>query len=164
MKWSLFKENIAIYVLLFLFWLLLSRTVSFQSVIVGLLVSSSVLIFCKEMHINKNETSFTSFKKIIYFFYFIIRLIIKIAKANFEVAMIVLNPTLPIEPVFIEVPMNINKTLNKVILANSITLTPGTLTVDVKDDYIIIHALTQKSCSEAENDILNRTVESFEEN
>jgi multicomponent Na+:H+ antiporter subunit E len=72
---------------------------------------------------------------IVYFFLFLRELV----KANLDVAVRVLNPSLPIRPGIVEVKTGMKSALGKLVLANSITLTPGTLTLDVRDDRMFIH-------------------------
>lgn len=64
-------------------------------------------------------------------------------KANFEIAKVVLDPKLPIDPGFVKKQTILAKDedLEKLIVASSITLTPGTLTVDVVDDCYLIHTV-----------------------
>ncbi len=63
----------------------------------------------------------------------------ELVKANIDVASRVLNPSLPIRPGIVEVKTGMKSSLGKLLLANSITLTPGTLTLDVRDDRMFIH-------------------------
>lgn len=69
----------------------------------------------------------------------------EIAKANIDVAKIVLDPELPISPVLVNVPATQRTDVGKVIYANSITLTPGTVSVEVMDDKILVHAVTREA-------------------
>lgn len=69
-------------------------------------------------------------------------LIREIARANASVIRIVLSPKLPIEPSVVTVTASQRTDLGRVIYGNSITLTPGTLTVDVDGDQFTVHALT----------------------
>lgn len=62
-----------------------------------------------------------------------------LVKSNLDVARRVLTPSLPIRPAVVEVTTSLRSPLGKLLLANSITLTPGTLTVDVQDDRILVH-------------------------
>lgn len=68
----------------------------------------------------------------------------QIAKANVDVAWRVLHPKLPIDPVLERVPTSQHTDLGRVIYANSITLTPGTVATDVTEKTIEVHALTRK--------------------
>jgi len=60
-------------------------------------------------------------------------------KANFDVAYRVLHPAMPIKPGIVKVKLNLKTDMARIMLANSITMTPGTITVDIVDDYIYIH-------------------------
>ena len=64
---------------------------------------------------------------------------VALIKANLDVARRVLSPSLPIRPAVVEIRTGLKSPLGKLLLANSITLTPGTLSVDVKDDRILVH-------------------------
>lgn len=66
----------------------------------------------------------------------------EIAKANIEVAAIVLSPSLPIDPSMETFQPAVPGSLPVTTLANSITLTPGTITVDVRDNDFFVHTLT----------------------
>jgi len=72
---------------------------------------------------------------ILYFFYFLGALI----KSNLDVAFRVLHPKLPIRPGIVKVKTKLTTPLGRLMLANSITLTPGTITVDTKGEDFYIH-------------------------
>ncbi|MAQ19538.1 MAG: cation transporter [Sandaracinus sp.] len=65
----------------------------------------------------------------------------EVVKANWQVAKVILNPKLPIRPHLIRVPADQRTTLGKVILANTITITPGTISLDLRDGVILVHCL-----------------------
>ena len=71
----------------------------------------------------------------------------KVTVSCVQVAVTVLRPSLPINPGFSRVPMTQKDDLGKLVHANSITLTPGTISVRVEDDYIEMHALNCKNDS-----------------
>jgi len=79
----------------------------------------------------------------------------KLVVANVQMAKLVLTPSLPIKPGFIVVKTGLQGDLAKLSLANAITLTPGTLSVDVKEDEVLIHWVTVKgeTASEHRNEI-----------
>ena len=60
-------------------------------------------------------------------------------------------------PIF-KVPLHIKKDLNKVIYANAITLTPGTLSVDMDENFILVHALTNAAANGIEGSILEQGI------
>lgn len=73
-----------------------------------------------------------------------------IVKANIDVAVRILKPGLPISPRLVKIKASQQNDLGRVVYANSITLTPGTVTVDMQGDEMTIHALT----AQAEADLL----------
>jgi multicomponent Na+:H+ antiporter subunit E len=60
-------------------------------------------------------------------------------RSNVDMARRVLSPSLPINPAVVEVRTQLQSSLGKLVLANSITLTPGTLTIDVQADRLLVH-------------------------
>lgn len=68
----------------------------------------------------------------------------EIAISSFDVARIILKPTMPISPVVVEMETNSDNEVNQVILGNSITLSPGTVTLDVYKGKLLVHCLTKQ--------------------
>ena len=67
----------------------------------------------------------------------------EVIRSTIEVARIVLSPAMRIEPRVVEINTGDFGPVDQALLGNSITLTPGTLTVDVQDDRMLVHALTE---------------------
>lgn len=66
-----------------------------------------------------------------------------VIRSNIDVAKRIWSPSLPVEPVWLRLDTQVTTPLEKTLYANSITLTPGTLTTDVRDDHFLVHSLTQ---------------------
>jgi multicomponent Na+:H+ antiporter subunit E len=75
-------------------------------------------------------------------FFYVPWLLWEILKSGIDVMRIILDPRLPIRPHLIRVKASQRSELGQVIYANSITLTPGTISLDVRNDRILVHALT----------------------
>ena len=129
---------------LFVFWLLITWTFHYQSVIGGLVVCILVVAFCRDIMIFGEERPRVTLLNFFRLIKYIASLIISMIEANIDVAKIVLSPKMPISPTFIEFKTNLKYDLTKVVFANSITLTPGTLTVELEDDVYLVHGLTRK--------------------
>lgn len=82
----------------------------------------------------------------------------EITKANVEIAYAVLHPELPIDPALVEFDAAVWAELPVATLANSITLTPGTLTVDVTREHFTVHTLTESSRADLLEGGLERAV------
>jgi multicomponent Na+:H+ antiporter subunit E len=89
-------------------------------------------------------------------------LLLAIFRSNIDVALRILNPRLPISPTLIRTRASQKHALGKVIYANSITLTPGTVSVEVEDDLILVHALSRKSAGELQEGEMDRRVTAIE--
>ncbi len=89
-------------------------------------------------------------------------LVWEVVKANIDVARRILTPSLPISPRMIKVKAGQQSDLGRVIYANSITLTPGTVSVDVEDDTILVHALTKEAADGVETGEMDRKVTRLE--
>ena len=67
----------------------------------------------------------------------------EIVKANVQVVKAVLKPDLEVSPTLVKVPLNTDVDIAETMFANSITLTPGTVAVDMQPDHILVHALLE---------------------
>jgi multicomponent Na+:H+ antiporter subunit E len=84
-------------------------------------------------------------------------LLYAVVRANLAMAVVVLDPRLPIDPSVVRVPAPTSR-VGRALLANSITLTPGTLTVDVVGDALVVHTLTMATRADLETGRLARAV------
>lgn len=97
----------------------------------------ATLIFGRYLEISVKKI----FNPVRYFWLtlYIVFFIWECVKANFDVAYRVLHPAMPIRPGIVKVKLDIKSEFGRTILANSITMTPGTISVDIIDDDIFIH-------------------------
>jgi multicomponent Na+:H+ antiporter subunit E len=75
----------------------------------------------------------------------------QLALSNFDVARRVISPALPVHPELVEVRTGLTSDLGRMLLANSITLTPGTLTVEAEGDRLLIHWIDSTPGSDLES-------------
>ncbi len=87
----------------------------------------------------------------------------EIVKSSLDVARIVLSPSLPISPEVVKIKASSERQIDQAILANSITLTPGTLALDVYNGEIIVHALTKAGADELKQGEMDRRVAALRE-
>ena len=152
------------YVLLMGFWLILSPNHTSQAVVSGLALSGFVAYYSRDIWFSPEEMPLYTLKHFRNMVRFFGILLVEIVKANIDVAKIVLNPTMPINPQFVIVPMMLKNDVNKVIYGNSVTLTPGTLTVEIKNDYFVIHALTNEAAYAMKGSFIEKWILRQEEN
>ena len=85
-------------------------------------------------------------------------LLVEIFKSSMEVVRIVLNPRLPISPTVVYLDAEPKGPVGQVILANTITLTPGTVTLDVFNNRVVVHCLTREGAAALEAGDANRRI------
>ena len=89
-------------------------------------------------------------------------LAIKVIKSNLDVTRRIWTPGKSISPKLVRLKLSQQTALGKVIYANSITLTPGTVTLAIEDDEILVHALTQADAAVLETGEMDRKVRELE--
>jgi len=121
-----------------LLWVLLTGTLNSQELLSGAVVSLVVtILFARRLAIF-GGFRFT-FLAPFYILSYLGNFLLALVRANFDLAGRVLSPSLPIHPELVEVKTSLKSPLAKLLLANTITLTPGTLTVDVEGDTLLVH-------------------------
>ncbi len=91
-------------------------------------------------------------------------LIWQIVLSGISVSRIILSPSLPISPALIRVKASQKSAVGLVTYANSITLTPGTVSVDIEGDTILVHAITEDGAKDVAGGEMDRMVKRFEGN
>ncbi len=126
------------FAVLLLLWLLLAGSLAVQEVVAGAAVALVVTIIAAPrlgIFTGMRFSLGAPVALLRYLVHFFKALII----ANLDVARRVLAPSLPLRPAVVEVQTGLRSSLGRMLLANSITLTPGTLTIDVRDDRLFVH-------------------------
>lgn len=158
------KYSWCIFLMLTVSWLILTPIINAQSVLIGVSVSLLIVIYSRDLAFSEKEIPQLSLKNLMTVIRFFLRLLVEIVKSNINVALIVLNPSLPLSPRFIKVPVKFNKDLVKVIYGNAVTMTPGTLTVDVSEDGFLIHALTKEAAESMTDSIIEYYCRKLDDN
>ena len=131
------------YFLLFGFWVLLNGKWTAEIAIVGVIVCAALYAFmCSFMGYSPKKEWQLALRvpKIIgYFFY----LVGEIFKSSWGTMVLIWSPEKEIQPRVTSFRTKLKTDAGKVVLANSITMTPGTITVDVQDDLFLIHCLDE---------------------
>lgn len=125
-------------------WLLLTTTFHYQEFWVGIIVALIVALFTNEFYLRLGFPPVNP-KRLVFFLWYIVVLFVEIIKANFDVAFRVIHPSLPINPGVVVIQTQLKSDIAKTILANSITLTPGTFTLNILEDKLLIHWIDVKA-------------------
>lgn len=136
------RERIKGFFWLFFFlvflWLVLTSTFNSQEFLLGVFICFIIALINYKFYIKLGFPSL-SFKKFYFSFIYILVLFYEILKANIDVALRVIRPSLPINPGVVVIKTRLKSDIAKTILANSITLTPGTFTLDIQGNKLLIH-------------------------
>lgn len=153
-------NSLVLFVVLFGFWLLWSGQYTPLLLSFGVASCLFVLLLSRTMNIADEEGApiLLGLRPFSYAPW----LIKEIVVSNFDVARRVLDPSLPIRPQMLKVKASQKGDLARVIFANSITLTPGTVSVDIQGDQITIHALSDKAAEFDETGEMDRRVTRLE--
>lgn len=127
-------------VFFFLFWIILNGRVTVELVGFGILISAAVTIFSVKVMGYSMESEARFWRNLPIFLLYVLNLIVEIIKAAFAVMGLVVSGKKP-EPVIVEFHSGFDTRMQNVLLANSITLTPGTITVFLEGDHFVIHSL-----------------------
>lgn len=135
---------IVLWIFLMLVWIAFTSSFAVQEILVGAFVSGFISLLSIRLFTCCDLSIFNP-KKIVYMIWYLIVFLIALVQSNFDVARRVLSPSLPINPGIVKFKTKLKTHFSKMVLANSITLTPGTLSVDVIDDTFYIHWIDVKT-------------------
>jgi len=137
------KKGISTFLVLWVVWILIAGFNVTEIVLGGAV--SLILAFIISKYINYSFGFSIVLGVIKFIFIYIPVFVYKLIIANLDMAYRVLSPKLPINPKIVKVPTDIKSEFGKLVLANSITLTPGTLSLDVEGNYVLVHWVNAKS-------------------
>lgn len=138
------RNTTVMFATLLLFWVMLMGSLDGDVLLVGVLVSLIIAL------LYPNGLSFfTEFRAtprafvagVLYYGYFFKELI----KSNLRLTAVVLSPSLPLRPGIVKVRTRLKSRMGRLMLANSITLTPGTLTVEMDGEWLYVHWVSVQS-------------------
>lgn len=110
----------------------------YQEVFVGIIVAITVAALTYK-HLPNASVKYFHPRRFGYLFVYVFVFLWAMIKANFNMARIVLSPKLPIRPGIVRITTNLKPNVAKLMLGNSITLTPGTMTMEVDGNSLYIH-------------------------
>jgi len=163
------KSRALVFLLSFLIWVALTDIRDGQEVIAALIIAVIVSLLAGHLLITTEKTKHLIHRLFSAFIYFI-KFLWEMIKANIHVAYLVAHPLMPIKPGIVKIKTKLTKDSGLTVLANSITLTPGTLTIDIDKDNqeLYIHWIdvktidTQEATEEIGGRFEHRLTEVFE--
>lgn len=148
---------------LFLVWLILNGRITVEICIFGIVISAALFYFiCRFMDysVKKELLLFRLLPLLVQYFWVLVK---EIVKANVCVLRIILSPELQPEPALVYFDTDLRSGLSKVMLADSITLTPGTITVSLEGNRYCIHCLDRELAEGMEESVFVELLKKMEE-
>lgn len=142
-------KYIATFIVLYASYILLAG-IAVQELILGAMVSVILTIVLARL-VNYTIDYRAPWKLLVFIFAYLPMFIWQLILANIDIARRVLSPKIPLNPGFVKIKTDLKGDFAKLALANSITLTPGTLSVDVDGEYLYIHTVDVKGKTPEEN-------------
>jgi len=123
---------------LFIIWVISNGTLAYDTLIAGVVVSAIIALAFASF--SRVYSVIRWSPKIIYYYLMYLSVFfIELVKANLNVMRLVFSPRIDIKPGIVEIKTELKSPIGRLALANSITLTPGTLVVDIKENSLFIH-------------------------
>lgn len=150
------------YVLLFCFWLLLNGNVTLEIVLLGLAVTALMALLEYTLFGYTPKTEGMLLRKAPVFCAYIPVLMWEILKAGWAVSKVVLFRRYKVTPALVTFRTDLKTEFGRFLLANSITLTPGTITVQVKGDRLTVHCLDKSMLDTSDDGVFQRWIRKLE--
>ncbi|MCR3923240.1 MAG: Na+/H+ antiporter subunit E [Firmicutes bacterium] len=125
------------------FWFLMSPTFDVFNVTVGVACAVGITYYWRTDLFRLGYPVRFTLRQLILLIVYLFHLVYNVVTANIALAKIVLRRRMPISPGFILVRTKLTQGLTRVLYANSITLTPGTITINMDQDRLLVHAITE---------------------
>ena len=150
------------YILFYLFWIILNGRITVEIAVTGLFVSGLLYAFmCKFLGWNVQKDIY-SLKFIIFMINYLCVLIVEIVKSALATIAIIFNEKVEKQPVVVSFDVDIKSPVLRVLLANSITLTPGTITVNLEGKRFTVHALDESFADGIEDSVFVKMIKDME--
>lgn len=131
-------QFINLWLTLFIIWLIANGTLASDTIIAGAVISAFIALafaaFARVYSVVR-----WSPRVVYYYLIYLGVFFYELVKANLNVMWLVFSPRINIRPAIVEIKTELKSPMGRLALANTITLTPGTLVVDIKDDSLFIH-------------------------
>lgn len=142
------------------FWVVMSGYFTPFLLAAGVGCSVAVVLFARQLEVVDPETHPSQSLPLMFRYW--PWLLWEIVKSAWDVSRLIVNPRLPISPTIVRVRPSQHSDLGRVIYANSITLTPGTVTVVAGQDEFVVHAITQAGAESLAAGDMDRRVTAFD--
>lgn len=150
------------YLIFFLIWIIFNGQFTLEIAAFGVVIAGFMYWFICKFLDYKPRTDLLMVKKLWKILHYVFILVTEIIKANFAVIKMIMSSRYEIEPAVVRFKTNLRTAPARILLANSITLTPGTITVSLEDNEYVVHCLDKSLGEGIDRSIFVRLLEDME--
>ena len=151
------------YILYLLLFIVFNGKFTTEILVIGAVVAAGMLFFSIKFLNHSLKKEIIIYRSIFYFMYFTGVLLLEIVKANGYVMKMILSPNLSPSPALVRFETDINSPRLKALLANAITLTPGTITAELEENTFVVHCLDRSLAEGIEKSVFVRLIKNMED-
>ncbi|MBR6406165.1 MAG: Na+/H+ antiporter subunit E [Lachnospiraceae bacterium] len=150
------------YFLIFLFWIVLNGRITAETVLLGLGLTALLGLFLRILLGYTIRKDLRVLRKSPYFAAFLFVLLFEIMKANLAVIRLISRKEKTLQPVLVTFDSDLRTDFCRYLFANSITLTPGTITVEADEDVFTVHCLSERLLDCSDSNVLLKLLRKME--
>lgn len=143
-------------------WIIFNGKITLEILLMGIALSAALFAFCCRFMNYSIHKDWKMYRLIPMAFQYVVVLIIEILKANGQVFYFITTPRYQVEPQIVHFTSHLKTEFARVVLANSITLTPGTITVGLEGQDFYVHCLDKELAEGMESSIFVELLEKME--
>lgn len=154
---------LCVYLVFMAVWLILNGRVTGEIILIGLALSALLFAFCCKFLGHSVKREGMLYRRALRMLHYTAVLVFEIVKANLDVMHMILTAKEQVEPCLVTVTIPLKTDWARVLLANSITLTPGTITVSLEGDRYTVHCLDRTLAEGIEDSVFVTLLRRMEE-
>ena len=135
----------------FLLWVVFNERLTLEVAAFGVVISALIYLFTVKFMDYSPRKEWAAIKKLPGMLKYAYTLLKEIMKANVSVMRFIFTPRYEVEPQLVYFKTKLNKDVSRVTLANSITMTPGTITISMEKNVMCVHSLDKSMAEGLEN-------------
>lgn len=150
------------FIIFFLIWVIFNGQFTLEIAAFGIVIAGAMYWFICKFLDYKPRNDLVLCKRLVLILHYVFVLLVEILKANGAVFRMIYSAKYRLEPAVVHFKTNLRTPFARVLLANSITLTPGTITVSLKDDEYVVHCLDKELAQGIDSSIFVKLLERIE--
>ena len=143
-------------------WIIFNGRITLEILLIGILLCAALFAFCCKFLDYSVSRDLKLYRILPMIIQYVVILLVEILKANRQVFHFIITPTYQVEPKLVHFTYGLKTEFARVVLANSITLTPGTITVNLEGNEFYVHCLDREFAEGMEDSIFVKLLEKME--